>query len=63
MQSILGEDDTLPIADLAARADALVDAEMAKGHFVAAEVEESIVATTGAATPSPPSFGSLMHRS
>jgi len=39
MQSLLGEDDT-SIADLAARADSLMNAEAAKDHTVAAGVEE-----------------------
>jgi len=52
VQSMLGEDDTSPIADLAARADALMDAETAKENTVAAAVEEATVAAAGAAAPS-----------
>jgi len=44
VQSMLGEDDTSPIADLAARADALMDAKAAKDSTVAATVEEGTVA-------------------
>jgi hypothetical protein len=53
MQSILGEDNTSPITDLAARADALVDAEMVKGYSVADAVDEWTVAATGVAPLSP----------
>jgi len=52
MQSMLGEDDTSSIAQLAARANALMGAEAANDNTVAAAVEESIVAATGAAPPS-----------
>ena len=51
MQSMLREDDTSSIADLAARADALMDAEAAKDNTVAAGVEESTVAAARAAPP------------
>ena len=51
VQSMLGEDDTSPIADLAARADALMDVEMAKENTVAAAVEEATVSAAGAAAP------------
>ncbi len=47
MQSMLGEDDTSSITDLAARADALMDAEAAKEHAVAAAVEEATIAAAG----------------
>jgi len=56
MQSMLGEDDTSSIANLAARADALMDAKVAKDHPVAAAVEESMVAPAG--VPPPPARGS-----
>jgi len=49
MQSMLGEDETSSIADLAARADALMDAEAVKENTVAAAVEEATVAATGVA--------------
>ena len=52
MQSMLGEDDTSSITDLAARADALMDAEAAKEHAVAAAVEEATIAAAGTAPPS-----------
>jgi len=52
VQSMLGEDETSSIADLAARANALMDAETAKDKTVAAAVEESTVAAAGAAPPS-----------
>ena len=49
---MLGEDDTSSITELVARADALMDAEAAKDHAVAAVVEEATVAATGMAPPS-----------
>ena len=49
---MLGEDDTSSIADLAARADTLMDAEAAKDHAVAAAIEEATVAAAGMAPPS-----------
>jgi hypothetical protein len=52
MQSMLGEDDTSSITDLAARADALMDAEAAKEHAVAAAVEDATIAATGTAPAS-----------
>jgi hypothetical protein len=52
---MLGKDDTSSIADLAASADALMDAEAAKDHPVAAAVKESMVAAAGAA-PLPSSW-------
>jgi len=52
MQSMLGEDDTSSIADLAARADALMDAEEAKDHAVAAAVEKATGDAAGMAPPS-----------
>ena len=52
MQSMLGEDDTSSITDLAARADALMDAEAAKDHAVAVAEEEAMVAAAGMAPPS-----------
>jgi len=52
MQSMLGEDDTSPIADQAAWADALMDAEAAKDNTEAAAAEELMVATAGAAPTS-----------
>ena len=51
MQSLLGEDNTSSTTDLAARADALMDAKAAKDHSVAAAVEESAVAAAGVAPP------------
>jgi hypothetical protein len=47
MQLMLGEDNTSSITELAARADALMDAEAAKEHAVAAAVEEATVAAAG----------------
>jgi hypothetical protein len=53
MQAHLGEDNTSTLQELAARADALQDAETARENTVAAAVEESTVAAAGAApTPS-----------
>jgi len=52
VQSMLWEDDTSSITDLAARANALMDAEVAKDKTVAAAVEESTVAAALAAPPS-----------
>jgi len=52
MQSMLGENDTSSIPDLAARADALMDAEAAKDHAIAAAMEEAMVAATRVAPPS-----------
>jgi hypothetical protein len=52
MQSMLGENDTSSIPDLAAWADALMDAEAAKDHAIAAAMEEATVAATGVAPPS-----------
>jgi len=49
MQTMLGEDDTSSIPDLAAWADALMDAEAAKEHAVAATVEEATIAAAGTA--------------
>jgi len=49
MQSMLEEDDTSSIADLTARADALMDTEAAKDHPIAAAVEEVTVAAAGVA--------------
>jgi len=48
MQSMLGEDNTSSITDLAVQADALIDAEVAKEHAVAAAVEEATIAATKA---------------
>ena len=47
----VGEDDTSSIIDLATRADALMDAEVAKDHAVVAKVEEATVAAAGMAPP------------
>jgi len=52
MQSLLGEDDTSTIANLAARADALMDAKAPRDQPKAASVEESMVAAAGTAPPS-----------
>ena len=52
MQSMLGEDKTSSIADLAAQADALMDAEAAKDNAITAAVEEATVAAAGLAPPS-----------
>jgi hypothetical protein len=52
MQSMLGEDETSSIADLAARADALMDAEAAKDNAITAAVEEATVPAAGLAPPS-----------
>ncbi len=52
MQSILGEDDTSSIANLAARADTLMDAKVAKDLPKAAAVKELTMAAAGAAPPS-----------
>ena len=49
---MLGEDETSSIADLAARADALMDAEAAKDHAIAAALEEATVAAAEVAPPS-----------
>ena len=49
---MLGEDNTSSIANLAARADALMDAEAAIDHPMAATVEETMVAVPGVAPPS-----------
>jgi len=49
MQSMLGEDETPSIADLAAQADFLMDAEAAKDNAIAAAVEEATVAAAGVA--------------
>jgi hypothetical protein len=52
MQSMLGEDETYSIADLAAQAEALMDAEAAKDNAITAAVEEAAVAAAGLAPPS-----------
>ena len=51
MQTMLGEDTRSTLTELAARADALLDAEAAKESTIAAAVEESTVAAAGVAAP------------
>ena len=50
MQALLGEDNTPTLTELAARADALLDGEVARDHNIGA-VEESTVAAAGVAAP------------
>ncbi len=51
MQAHLGEDNTSTLRELAAIADALLDAEAAKEGNINVAVEESTVAAPGAAAP------------
>jgi hypothetical protein len=46
MQALLGEDNTSTLQELAARGDALQDAEAARENTVASAVKESTVAAT-----------------
>jgi hypothetical protein len=52
MQALLAEDKTSTLFELAVRADALLDAETARGNPVAVAVEESMVASARVAAPS-----------
>ena len=52
MQALLGEDNTSTLTELASIADALLDAEAARGHNIGAVKESTVAAAGVAATPS-----------